>query len=133
MFKLILIQGVIGWSLHLLSLHLMSENSEVQLCTDCPTWESCVCMLSCFRHVFATHELYPDRLLCPWDFPGMNNGVGCRALLQWWESWGLVNFLFTFAYFLIFASSLYKTNLPWQNITFFFHFLSFWGGHCWKN
>ena len=57
MFKLILVQGVIGWSLHLFSLHLMSENSEVQLCTDCPTWESGVCMLSCFRHVFATHEL----------------------------------------------------------------------------
>ena len=24
----------------------------------------------------------PARLLCPWDFPGMNTGVGCHALLQ---------------------------------------------------
>ena len=24
----------------------------------------------------------PARLLCPWDFPGKNMGVGCHALLQ---------------------------------------------------
>ena len=24
----------------------------------------------------------PSRLLCPWDFPGNNNGVGCHFLLQ---------------------------------------------------
>ena len=23
------------------------------------------------------------RLLCPWDSPGQNTGVGCQALLQW--------------------------------------------------
>ena len=29
------------------------------------------------------HGLQPmDRLLCPWDSPGKNTGVGCRALLQ---------------------------------------------------
>ena len=26
--------------------------------------------------------LYPARLLCPWDSPGKNTGVGCHALLQ---------------------------------------------------
>ena len=26
--------------------------------------------------------LKPTRLLCPWDFPGKNTGVGCRVLLQ---------------------------------------------------
>ena len=26
--------------------------------------------------------LWPIRLLCPWDSPGKNTGVGCRALLQ---------------------------------------------------
>ena len=26
--------------------------------------------------------LYPARLLCPWDSPGKNIGVGCHALLQ---------------------------------------------------
>ena len=28
------------------------------------------------------HELYPARLLCPWNFPGMNTGVGSHFLLQ---------------------------------------------------
>ena len=27
-------------------------------------------------------EVYPARLLCPWDFPGKNTGMGCHALLQ---------------------------------------------------
>ena len=25
----------------------------------------------------------PPRLLCPWDFPGKNTGVGCHFFLQW--------------------------------------------------
>ena len=29
-----------------------------------------------------THELWPTRLLCLWDFPGKNTGVGCHFLLQ---------------------------------------------------
>ena len=28
------------------------------------------------------HGLYPTRLLCPWDSPGKNTGVGCHFLLQ---------------------------------------------------
>ena len=28
------------------------------------------------------HGLYPTRLLCPWNSPGKNTGVGCYALLQ---------------------------------------------------
>ena len=28
------------------------------------------------------HRLEPTRLLCPWDSPGTNTGVGCYALLQ---------------------------------------------------
>ena len=27
------------------------------------------------------HGLQPTRLLCPWDFPGKNTGVGCHFLL----------------------------------------------------
>ena len=27
------------------------------------------------------HGLQPSRLLCPWDFPGKNTGVGCHCLL----------------------------------------------------
>ena len=28
------------------------------------------------------HGLWPTKLLCPWDFPGKNTGVGCHFLLQ---------------------------------------------------
>ena len=28
------------------------------------------------------HGLWPARLLCSWDFPGKNTGVGCYTLLQ---------------------------------------------------
>ena len=31
------------------------------------------------------HRLYPARLLCPWDCPGKNTGVGCHFLLQYWQ------------------------------------------------
>ena len=29
-----------------------------------------------------SHGLWPTRLLCPWDSPGKNAGVGCHFLLQ---------------------------------------------------
>ena len=29
-----------------------------------------------------SYRLWPARLLCPWDFPGKNAGVGCHLLLQ---------------------------------------------------
>ena len=29
-----------------------------------------------------SHGLYPTRLLCPWNSPGKNTGVGCCSLLQ---------------------------------------------------
>ena len=32
--------------------------------------------------VLRPYGLLPARLLCPWDFPGKNTGVGCHALLQ---------------------------------------------------
>ena len=28
------------------------------------------------------HELKHTRLLCPWNFPGQNTGMGCHSLLQ---------------------------------------------------
>ena len=29
-----------------------------------------------------SHRLYIAKLLCPWDFPGKNTGMGCHSLLQ---------------------------------------------------
>ena len=42
------------------------------------------CMLSCFSHVqlFAILWTIAARLLCPWDSPDKNTGVGCHAILQ---------------------------------------------------
>ena len=57
----------------------MITNSSVSICccsvvsnslTVSITYE-CVC-----------HGLQPVRLLCPWDLPGKNTGVGCHSLLQ---------------------------------------------------
>ena len=55
------------------------------------TREACSSSKGCYwihaqslSHVwlFATHGLYPSRLLCPWKFPGKNGGVGCHFLPQ---------------------------------------------------
>ena len=41
----------------------------------------CAQALSCVQ-CFATHGQKPRRLLCPWDSPGKNIGMGCHFLLQ---------------------------------------------------
>ena len=43
-----------------------------------------MCVLSCsvMSYSLQPHGLYPARLLCPWDFPGKNTGMGCQFLLQ---------------------------------------------------
>ena len=45
---------------------------------------SLVPMLSCFSRVrlFVILWTAVDQLLCPWDSPGKNTGVGCHVLLQ---------------------------------------------------
>ena len=41
--------------------------------------QSCLTLSSLWR-------VQPTRLICPWNFPGKNTGVGCHSLLQW-SSW----------------------------------------------
>ena len=41
----------------------------------------CIQLLGCVW-LFATHGLQPTGLLCPWNFPGKNTGLGCHFLLQ---------------------------------------------------
>ena len=44
---------------------------------------TCCCFSrSVVSNSFRPHGLQPTRLLCPWDSPGKNTGVGCRSLLQ---------------------------------------------------
>ena len=47
----------------------------------------CVCVCVCVKSLQSCPTLcepsdYPARLLCPWDFPGKNTGVGSHSLLQ---------------------------------------------------
>ena len=42
----------------------------------------CVCVCSVAPDSLQPHRLQPARLLCPWDFPGKNTGVGCHFLHQ---------------------------------------------------
>ena len=41
-----------------------------------------VCMCVSRIRLLWPHGLKPSRLLCPWNFPGKDTGVGCHALLQ---------------------------------------------------
>ena len=42
----------------------------------------CVLSHSVVSNTLWPHGLWPARLLCPWDSPGKNTGVGCHSLLQ---------------------------------------------------
>ena len=44
----------------------------------------CVCVLnrSVRSDSLGPRGLQPARLLCPWEFPGKNTGVGCHFLLH---------------------------------------------------
>ena len=63
------------------SLNVHLPTRSVSLCPNCLHFK---CMLSHFRHVqfIVTPWTVAHRLLCPWDSPGKNTGVGCHALLQ---------------------------------------------------
>ena len=54
------------------SLHLISLLRTSLLCVSC----------SVMSDSLQPHGLQPSRLLCPWDSPGKNTGVGCHFLLQ---------------------------------------------------
>ena len=60
--------------------------------TTSATWETLYCIIKymCKKKkkrksrsfVYGSHGLWPARLLCPWDSPGKNTGVGCQFLPQ---------------------------------------------------
>ena len=65
----------------LLALHTSLVSLSRGLMADWlePFWTSCVCAKS-FQSCLSLCN--PTRLLCPWDSPGKNTGVGCHSLLQ---------------------------------------------------
>ena len=43
----------------------------------------CVCVCACAQSIrLCPHGSWSTRLLCPWNFPRKNTGVGCHAFLQ---------------------------------------------------
>ena len=53
------------------------------------TWEAprkphccCCCVASVVSDSVRPHRRQPTRLLCPWDSPGKDTGVGCHSLLR---------------------------------------------------
>ena len=62
---------------------VLVESIWVCFCQILPIWNYfvCVCVLL-MSDSLPPHGLLPTRLLCPWDFPGKNAGVGSNFLLQ---------------------------------------------------
>ena len=49
--------------------------------SQCPAAAASKSLQSCLT-LCRPHRRQPTRLLCPWDSPGKNTGVGCHFLLQ---------------------------------------------------
>ena len=68
------------------TLHICVYISALQLALFCIIYEkgkSHLCVsCSVMSNSLQPHGLQPARLLCSWDAPGKNTGVGCHALLQ---------------------------------------------------
>ena len=45
-------------------------------------FQTCFLVTKSCLNLWDSHGLQPASLLCPWDFPGKNSGVGCHFLLQ---------------------------------------------------
>ena len=64
------------------------QSGRTELGAQILSWSQCRGSLCAALHRSAVsdssrhHGLQPARLLCPWDSPGKNTGVGCHALLQ---------------------------------------------------
>ena len=69
----------------------MCEAFQEALCMACDCVYVCVyvCVCVCVYvsrsavlDSLRPHGLWPTRLLCPWDSPGKNTGLGCQFLLH---------------------------------------------------
>ena len=61
--------------------------------------------------VVFTNKIEPTRLLCPWDFPGKDTGVGCHFLLQGTKPL-LIDFFFFFFYCIFFYHGFPSGSQP---------------------
>ena len=59
-----------------------TPGQELSGCDSSVSFVHACSVTSVMSGVLQPHELQPSMLLCPWDSPGRNTGVGCHALLQ---------------------------------------------------
>ena len=72
----------VGWG-YTVNLHTEIKGCGLGTSVFCQNkWKSWMCALSVVSDSLWPHGLQPIRILCPWDSPGKNTGVGCRSLLQ---------------------------------------------------
>ena len=86
-------------------------------------WKINTCLLS---HVwlFATYRLYPTWLLCSWDSPRNDTGVGCHALLQGiFPTQGSNLSLLRYRWIVNLPSQLRSSKVTINNINFILLFL----------
>ena len=94
----------------------------------------CVCACSVVSNSLWPLGLQPTRLLCPWNSPGKNTGVGCHFLLQGiFPTQALTSHLLRLLHWQ--ADSLHfvpprkylKIHVRWQNPT-----AAYEGDQCWR-
>ena len=66
--------------------HMQTTAQEPKVTTEefhsTASWIALTCVRSVMSDSLQPHGLQSIRLLCPWDFPDKNTGVGCHFLLQ---------------------------------------------------
>ena len=99
-----------GWMIWLFlklpiwDLTFLSEKFSINACMHAKSLWSCL--------LFTTSLTVAARLLCPWDFPGKNTGVGCHGLLQGiFLTQGSNLHLLLILYCQV---SSFTTNVPWE-------------------
>ena len=60
---------------------LLGFSHLLEWCTELNAY-FCLLVCSVMSDSLQPHRLEPTRLLCPWNSPGKNTGVGCHFLLQ---------------------------------------------------
>ena len=66
--------------------HMQTTAQEPKVTTEefhsTASWIALTCVRSVMSDSLQPHGLQSIRLLCPWDFPDKNTGVGCHFFLQ---------------------------------------------------
>ena len=70
--------AMVSWQVRVPRNRYVSVQTLVRVC-------ACVSTLGCsfVSNSLWLHGLWPTRLLCPWNFPGKNTGMGCHFFLHW--------------------------------------------------